>query len=96
MKNNIAFYRKKKKMNQKELSEKLGISRQYISQLENGHYNMSVGLSLKMAAALKIRVEKLFEVMTDELEEIKREDREGNASTELDESRDRVSGENDN
>ena len=60
----IKKLRKKKKISQKELSEKLGITQSYLSKLESRnnkyHKNVTVGLIIKMADVLEVDSVALF------------------------------------
>ena len=47
-------------LTQAELAEKVGVSRKTINTVENGVFVPSTILSLKLAAALDVRVERLF------------------------------------
>lgn len=58
---NIAFYRRKKGLTQKELSEKTGLSRSFISQIENGTNNPSKDSLYKIAKVLEIDVDQLID-----------------------------------
>lgn len=49
-------------MTQEELARTAGVSRQTIVAVERGRYNPSVKLALKLARALLVRVEDLFEL----------------------------------
>lgn len=49
-------------LTQKELARAVGVSRQTIVAVERGSYNPSVKLALKLARALLVRVEELFEL----------------------------------
>jgi putative transcriptional regulator len=49
-------------MTQEELALTAGVSRQTIVAVERGRYNPSVKLALKLARALLVRVEDLFEL----------------------------------
>lgn len=46
--------RKEKKLKQNELSEEVGLSRNYISDIENGRYLPSVDALYKLATCLEI------------------------------------------
>ncbi|MDU6876490.1 MAG: helix-turn-helix transcriptional regulator [Clostridium sp.] len=54
----IKKLRKKKKISQKELSKKLGITQSYLSKLESRnnkyHKNVTVGLIMKMSNILEV------------------------------------------
>ncbi len=70
---NIAYYRRKKGMTQKELAEKTGLSRSFISQIENDTNTPSNDSIYKIADVLGISVESLNDV---EKNYIKNEDTE--------------------
>jgi len=52
-------------MTQQELADRVGSTRQTIFSIEKGRYNPSVGLALRLAAALGVKVEDLFELEED-------------------------------
>jgi putative transcriptional regulator len=61
LKNNIKNFRfNNGQITQLELAEKLEVSRQTIIAIENGKFNPSVKLALKMASLFKCTVEDLF------------------------------------
>lgn len=63
MKNRIREYRiKNGDITQEELAKRVGVSRQTIIYIENGKFNPSVKLALKLAKALNCKVEDLFEL----------------------------------
>jgi len=63
MKNTLTEKRKMAgDLTQKELAKAVGVSRQTIVAVEKGRYNPSVKLALKLARALLVRVEDLFEL----------------------------------
>ena len=47
-------------MTQEDLAGRVGTTRQTILAIEKGNYNPSVGLALRLAAALNVTVEQLF------------------------------------
>ena len=49
-------------LTQQELADKVGVTRQTIFSIEKGRYNPSVGLALRLARALGLQVEDLFEI----------------------------------
>ncbi len=51
---------------QDELAKKLGVSRQTINAIENGKFNPSVKLALKMAKLFGCPVEEIFELKEEE------------------------------
>ena len=60
MKNKLEEIRKQKGIKQEELADTMGVSRQTISSLENGRYNPSVILAIKLARYFGTNVEELF------------------------------------
>ena len=60
MKNKREEIRKQKRIKQEELADAMGVSRQTISSLENGRYNPSVILAIKLARYFGTNVEELF------------------------------------
>ncbi len=60
MKNNLETIRKAKGLKQEELAEILAVSRQTISSLENGRYNPSLHLALKIARYFDMKIEDIF------------------------------------
>ena len=60
MKNKLEEIRKQKGIKQDELADAMGVSRQTISSLENGRYNPSVILAIKLARYFGTNVEELF------------------------------------
>lgn len=61
MKNNLKKSREDIKMSQDELAKKIGISREYLSQLEKGKRNPSLQLAFKIAYEFNVKVEDIFE-----------------------------------
>jgi DNA-binding XRE family transcriptional regulator len=57
---NIREYRRRKKMSQAELAERVGCRRETIGKLENGKYNPSLKLALDVARELDASVYDLF------------------------------------
>ncbi len=63
MKNNIAKLRKKIKITQQELADKVNVTRQTIISLEFGRYNPSLELAYKITKALKQKhIEDVFDL----------------------------------
>ncbi len=60
MKNRLEEIRKQRGIRQEELAEAMGVSRQTISSLENGRYNPSVILAIKLARYFETKVEDIF------------------------------------
>lgn len=52
-------------MTQKQLADSVGVTRQTIISIEKGRFQPSVGLALRIARVLGVRVEDLFELGTD-------------------------------
>ena len=66
MKNCLEELRKQHNITQEELASALEVSRQTISSLENGRYNPSIILALKIARFFSIAVEEIFIYEEDE------------------------------
>ena len=49
-------------MTQKQLADSVGVTRQTIISIEKGRFQPSVGLALRIARVLGVRVEDLFEL----------------------------------
>ena len=60
LKNRLEEIRKQREIKQDELAEAMGVSRQTISSLENGRYNPSVILAIKLARYFGMHVEDIF------------------------------------
>ena len=67
--NRLKEYRAKIKVNQTEMGNLVGVSRQTISQIERGDYSPSVILALKIAKVLNVSVEDIFSYEEDEINE---------------------------
>lgn len=67
--NHLKEYRAKIKVNQTEMGNLVGVSRQTISQIERGDYSPSVTLALKIAKVLNVSVEEIFSYEEDEVNE---------------------------
>jgi transcriptional regulator with XRE-family HTH domain len=57
----LAFWRKKRGMTQTALAAAVGISNSYLSGLESGSRKGDPALSLRLARALKVRMEEIVE-----------------------------------
>lgn len=59
----IVYYRKIRNLRQEELAEKVSITPQYLSRIENGGYSKNVSLStlMKIAGALDVTMSQLME-----------------------------------
>lgn len=60
MKNLLEQLRKERKINQEELANALGVSRQTIGSIENGRYNPSILLAFKIARYFGRSIEEIF------------------------------------
>lgn len=60
MKNKIVELRKKEGITQKEMADKLSVSRQTIISLENGRYNPSILLAHNIAVMFGKSIEEVF------------------------------------
>ena len=60
LKNRLEELRKQRGIKQEELAEKLEVSRQTIGSLENGRYNPSIILAIKIARFFGTSVEEIF------------------------------------
>lgn len=59
--NNIRRYRLRKGLTQEQLSQVSGVSEAYLSKLEAGKRNPTVGVLIKIADILGVEIEKLFQ-----------------------------------
>ena len=66
MKNRLEEIRKQRGIKQEELAKKLDVSRQTIGSLENGRYNPSIILAIKIARFFNMGVEEIFIYEEDE------------------------------
>ena len=64
---NIREFRKNKKLNQQQLSEMIGISRSYLSEIENGKWDIRLSLLLKIGEALEMNPFILIEFKNKEI-----------------------------
>ena len=62
MKNNHRVERARVRMTQQELADKTGVTRQTIVAIEQGKFNPSTVLALKMARVFGVTIEALFEL----------------------------------
>ena len=60
MNNRLEELRKQRGIKQEELAEYLDVSRQTVSSLENGRYNPSIILAIKIARFFRMSVEEVF------------------------------------
>ncbi|MBB6675357.1 helix-turn-helix transcriptional regulator [Cohnella nanjingensis] len=59
--NRIAVLRSERKMTQKDLAEKAGVSRQTIISIENKKYTPSLALAFEIAHALEAEITEVFQ-----------------------------------
>ena len=69
MRTNIRELRENMNMSQKELGEKVGVTRQTINYIELGKTAPKITLALKIAEKLKTPVEEIFELEEEEKKE---------------------------
>ena len=62
MKNNLRVERARVRMTQQVLADKTGVTRQTIVAIEQGKFNPSTVLALKMARVFGVTIEVLFEL----------------------------------
>lgn len=60
MKNRLKVYRAMQNLTQKELAEKMGVTRVTINSIEKGRYDPSLKLSFKIARYFEVTVEDIF------------------------------------
>lgn len=58
--NKITNLRKEKQITQEALASKIGITRAYLSNIENGKHKPSLDVALRIANILESTVEKIF------------------------------------
>ena len=62
MKNNLRVERARVRMTQQDLADKTGVTRQTIVAIEQGKFNPSTVLALKMARVFGVTIETLYEL----------------------------------
>ena len=67
--NHLKEYRARMGVNQQEMGQMAGVSRQTISQIERGDYSPSVTLALKLSKLCGLTVEDIFVYEEDESDE---------------------------
>jgi putative transcriptional regulator len=60
MRNRVSELRRQAHMTQEDLARGVGVSRQTVNAIENGRYNPSLALALKMARLLGLPVDQIF------------------------------------
>jgi putative transcriptional regulator len=61
MKNRIRVLRAERRWTQAELADRVGVSRNSINSIENGHFEPSLSLAFAIAEAFESSVEEVFE-----------------------------------
>lgn len=61
MKNRIRVLRAERRWSQADLATKVGVSRNSIISIENGHFDPSLTLAFAIADAFECRIEDIFE-----------------------------------
>ena len=60
MKNNIKKLRNEMKISQKDLAESLSVSRQTINSIENGKFDPSLTLAIKLTRFFEVSLDEIF------------------------------------
>ena len=60
---NIKEFREQNKMSQTELAQLVGVRRETIGHLENGHYNPSLVLAAKIAKVFNVTIENIIKML---------------------------------
>lgn len=60
MENRIEALRNQHHLTQQDLADRLEVSRQTVSSLENGRYNPSLGLAFKFSHVFNLPIERIF------------------------------------
>lgn len=61
MKNRIRVLRAERRWSQAELAERVGVSRNSIISIENGHFDPSLPLAFAIADVFEMKIEDVFE-----------------------------------
>lgn len=61
MKNKIRVLRAERRWSQADLAERVGVSRNSINSIENGHFDPSLTLAFAIADVFESRIEDIFE-----------------------------------
>ena len=56
----VKLARQEKKLSQEELAKRIGVSRQTINMIENGSYNPTLQLCIKICKELNKKLDELF------------------------------------
>lgn len=65
MKNNLKVYRAQHDLTQKDLAEKVDVTRQTIISIEKGRYEPSLSLAFKLAHYFGVKIEDIFQYVED-------------------------------
>ena len=68
LENRLKEYRARQGLNQGQMGQLVGVSRQTISLIERGDYNPSVTLALRITAVFRVQVEDIFSLTGEEEE----------------------------
>ena len=60
MKNNLKELRKRKNISQNDLADALFVSRQTVNSIENGKFDPSLTLAIKLTKYFKVSIEEIF------------------------------------
>lgn len=60
MKNKLKVYRAMHDLTQKQLADKIEVTRQTVIAIENNKYLPSLGLAFKIAKLFKVKIEEIF------------------------------------
>lgn len=60
MKNNLKDLRKSKNISQNDLADGLSVSRQTVNSIENGKFDPSLTLAIKLTKYFKVPLEEIF------------------------------------
>lgn len=60
MKNRIREFREQEKLSQRQIGEKVGVSRQAINAIETGKYDPSIWLAYDISQLFNITIEEMF------------------------------------
>lgn len=61
----VVTYLEKEKMNQTQFAEKLGVSKGYVSQIMNGHFNYTVRKLIELGLAIGVVPRVVFQALDD-------------------------------
>jgi putative transcriptional regulator len=60
MRNRLKVWRAEEGLTQADLADRIGVARQTINSIEGGKFEPSLGLGMRIAAALGAKVEEVF------------------------------------